>query len=329
MEKYHPPYEITDKILMLTTSIAEKSGRIMERYHGENVVVDQESRIRAVHAVLETEGNRLSVGEMREIIEGNEGVVGEKGIKEVQNTYAACLYLEEADLYSVSDLKKVHGILMEGLSGEAGTFRQGEKGVFSSSQFFMAPPARFVPGQIQELFEWMGDNRENVHPLILSSVFHYEFLFLHPFTDGNNRMAKIWQNAILTEWKSFFGEFALENQMEKVKEKYYETTAICHMERKITAFIEFMLEQIDIVLDEIIKKEPKKSAESISKYVKKLLEVMEEDMPYTANEILELLHLKSKDALRKNYLNPALEKGLIQMTIPDAPKSKNQRYRKR
>ena len=328
MGNYHPPYEITDKILMLTASIAEKSGRIMERYHGGNAAMDKEGRIRAVHAVLETEGNRLSVGEMREIIEERVISARERQIREVQNTYAAYLYIEEADLYNVSDLRNAHGILMEGLSGEPGTFRQGEKGVFNSSQFFMAPPARFVPGQIQELFGWMEEHRGSVHPLILAAVFHYEFLFLHPFTDGNNRMAKIWQNAILTEWNPFFASLAPERQMEKAKERYYETVAVCHMERKITAFIEFMLEQIDIALDEI-KKEPKEPAESISKYVKKLLEVMEEGMPYTANEILELLHLKSKDALRKNYLNPALENGLIQMTIPDAPKSKNQRYRKR
>ena len=79
---------------------------------------------------------------------------------------------------------------------------------------------------------------------------------------------------------------------------YYEAISICQMERTITGFIEFMLEQIEIALDEI-KKEPKEPVESLSKYVKKLLEAMEEDIPYTANEILELLHLKSKDAHEK------------------------------
>lgn len=328
MGNYHPPYEITDKILMLTASIAEKSGRIMERYHGGNAAMDKEGRIRAVHAVLETEGNRLSVGEMREIIEERVISARERQIREVQNTYAAYLYIEEADLYNVPDLRNAHGILLEGLSGEPGTFRQGEKGVFNNSQFFMAPPARFVPGQIQELFEWMGDHKGKVHPLILSSIFHYEFLFLHPFSDGNSRLARMWQAAILTEWKPFFAELSAGKQTEKDREEYYEAISICHMERKITIFIEFMLEKIDIALDRI-KHEPKEPAGSISKYVKKLLEVMEEGIPYTANEILELLHLKSKDALRKNYLNPALENGLIQMTLPDVPKSKNQRYVKR
>ena len=200
----------------------------------------------------------------------------------------------------------------------AGDISAGRKrGVQQQSVFHGAAGAIFT-GSCEELFGWMEEHRGSVHPLILAAVFHYEFLFLHPFTDGNNRMAKIWQNAILTEWNPFFASLAPERQMEKAKERYYETVAVCHMERKITAFIEFMLEQIDIALDEI-KKEPKEPAESISKYVKKLLEVMEEGMPYTANEILELLHLKSKDALRKNYLNPALENGLIQMTIPECP----------
>ena len=68
-------------------------------------------------------------------------------------------------------------------------FRQTEKGVFNHNQFFMAPPARFIEGQLQELFAWMESQREKIHPLILSSIFHYEVLCLHPFTDGNSRLA--------------------------------------------------------------------------------------------------------------------------------------------
>ncbi len=63
-----------------------------------------------------------------------------------------------------------------------------------------------------------------------------------------------------------------------------------------------------------------------SEYVKKMLDLMEYDVPYTANSIMEKLGLKSKETLRRNYLNPAMESGLIRMTLPDKPNSRNQRY---
>ena len=60
--------------------------------------------------------------------------------------------------------------------------------------------------------------------------------------------------------------------------------------------------------------------------VKKLLEIRGYDIPLSANEIMARLGIKSKETLRENYINPALENGLIRMTIPDKPNSKNQKY---
>ena len=69
---------------------------------------------------------------------------------------------------------------------ESGDFRCGEEGVFNGGQcIFMAPPAQFVPQLMEELFDWMKKEKDNLHPLILGCVFHYEFVFIHPFSDGN------------------------------------------------------------------------------------------------------------------------------------------------
>ena len=89
-----------------------------------------------------------------------------------------------------------------------------------------------------------------------------------------------------------------------------------------------MLEQIDAVLDEIADSVTS-PANNITEYVSRLLSVMEYDTPYTSNEILALLGLKSKESLRKNYLTPAIESGLVVMTEPDKPNSRNQRYIKK
>ena len=68
--------------------------------------------------------------------------------------------------------------------------------------------------------------------------------------------------------------------------------------------------------------------EQLTEYIKKLLGVMEYDVPYTSNTLMEKLGLKSREGFRKNYLRPALDLQMIEMTIPDKPNSRNQRYRK-
>ena len=119
----------------------------------------------------------------------------------------------------------------------------------------------------------------------------------------------------------------IESQIEKFQDGYYDAIAKCHIDGASTVFIEFMLTQINAVLDEILNTAG--SSDNLSEYVKRLLLVMEYDTPYTANAILDLLELKSKETLRKNYLTPAIRDNLIIMTEPDKPNSRNQRYIKK
>ena len=177
MGNYNPPYEITDKIVMLVASIAEKSGKIMEYYKVGMSGTNRERRIRAIHASLRMKGISFRFLQIKEIVEGGDSV-SERVIRGVQNMYAVYEYMQEVETYSIADFKKAHGILTKDIASESGEFRQTE-GVFNHNQFFMAPPARFIEGQMQELFAWMESQREKIHPLILSSIFHYEVLFLH------------------------------------------------------------------------------------------------------------------------------------------------------
>ena len=178
---------------------------------------------------------------------------------------------------------------------------------------------------MEELFAWMKKARASVHPLILSSVFHYEFVFIHPFSDGNGRMARLWHTAILSQWKPIFEFIPIESQIEKFQDDYYDAIARCHVEGESTMFIEFMLMQIDKILDEV-SGQISESSEQMTEYLKRMLDAMEYDVPYTATAIMGMLGLRSKETFRKNYMNPALELKLVRMTIPDKPNSKNQRY---
>lgn len=327
MDEYKPPFTITNKILSYVSLISEKIGRITATSNLEaKPHLRRNNRIRSIHSSLKIEANSLTLGQVRDIINGKAVLGEQKEIQEVKNAYAAYGHLSGIDPYNIRHLKQFHGIMTKYLVEESGEFRSGEEGVFNGGQcIFMAPPARFVPQLMDELFAWIKEAQEYVHPLILSSVFHYEFVFIHPFSDGNGRMARLWHTAFLSKWKPVFEYIPIESQIEKFQDEYYEAISQCHIAGESTIFIEFMLLQIDKILDEISAQISEKN-EYLPEAVQKLLEVMEYDVPYTGNTLMERLGLKAKEGFRRNYLHPAVEMNLIQMTIPDKPNSRNQRY---
>ncbi|MCC8138093.1 MAG: Fic family protein [Clostridiales bacterium] len=327
MEKFEPPFTITNEMLSCVASVSEKIGRITavgsldSRPH-----LRKNNRIRSIHSSLKIEANSLTLGQVRDVINGKTVLGGQKEIQEVKNAYVAYGLLDEINPWSIEDLKRFHGIMTKYVVEESGIFRRGEEGVFHGDEcIFMAPPARMVSQLIEDLFGWMEKSRDKIHPLILSCVFHYEFVFIHPFADGNGRMARLWQTAILSKWKPVFAYIPLESQIERFQEEYYDAIARCHVEGKSNAFIEFMLSQIDGILDDIAAQIDEESAQ-LSEYVRKLLGVMEYNVPYTGKTLMDRLGLRSRETFRRNYLHPAMERGLVRRTIPDKPQSRNQRY---
>ncbi len=249
----------------------------------------------------------MSLGQVRDVINGKTVLGQQKDIQEVKNAYDAYEHLSEIDQYDIRYLKRFHGIMTKYLVEESGKFRSGEEGVFNGDRcIFMAPPARLVPRLMDDLFAWMKGSKDDVHPLILSSVFHYEFVFIHPFSDGNGRVARLWHTAILSKWKPVFEYIPIESQVEKFQDEYYEAISRCHVAGGSTAFIEFMLSQIDKILDDISAQISDKN-EYLPETVKKLIEVMEYDVPYTSNALMEKLGLKAREGFRRNYLHPAAE----------------------
>ena len=254
MDGYKPPFTITNSILSQVASVSEKVGRITIMNHKENKPhLRKNNRIKSIHSSLKIEANSLSLTQVRDVINGKL-VLGEaKEIQEVKNAYNAYEKIAEIDPYSIEELKKFHGIMTKYIVEESGDFRSGEEGVFNGEEcIFMAPPARLVPQLMNELFDWMKEVKDQVHLLILGSVFHYEFVFIHPFTDGNGRMARLWHTAILTKWNPIFEFIPIESQIEKFQDDYYDAIAKCHVEGESTVFIEFMLAQIDNILDELL-----------------------------------------------------------------------------
>lgn len=330
MSNYVPPFTINNQMLLLVSNISEKIGRIsITRNMQTKPHLRKNNRIKSIHSSLKIETNSLTIGQVRDVINGRMVLGEQKEIQEVKNAYDAYEKLSVINPFDMDELKAFHGIMTKYLVDESGVFRKGEEGVFSGDKcIFMAPPARMVHELMTDLFDWLSRCKGEVHPLIMSAVFHYEFVFIHPFSDGNGRMARLWHSAFLTKWNPVFEFIPLESQIEKFQDEYYDAIAKCHTEGKSDTFILFMLKSIDKILDEFVI-QISSADENISVQVKKLLDVMEYDVPYTLAALMGLLNLKSKETIRRHYIKPAISLDLIQMTLPDKPQSRNQRYIKR
>lgn len=330
MGQYTPPFQITNQMLNDVSSISEKIGKINQLNNSKTQLhLRKNNRIQSIHSSLHIEANSLSLQDVRDVINDKLVIGPKKDIQEVKNAYAAYEMIDVINPYCLDDLHKIHGMMTSQLLYDSGQFRKGDEGVFEGERcIFMAPPPQYVEQLMTQLFDWLESSKDIIHPLILSSIFHYEFVLIHPYSDGNGRMARLWHNVLLYQWNPVFAFIPIESQIEKFQSGYYQAIASCHNAGSSNEFIEFMLKQIDHVLDDMLFT-MQDHQNHLSIYVKKLLHVMEYNIPYTAKEIMDMLHLKSRDTLRNNYLNPAIELHLIEMTIPDKPQSKNQRYVKK
>lgn len=323
---YKPPFTITSEILARSISITEKLAKISSFQSLRRMpMLRRNNKIRSIHSSLAIEANSLSLDQVRDVIDGKMVIGPQRDIQEVKNAYKAYEMIGEFDGYSEADLLKAHAILTSCLIEKSGVYRDCGEGVFDGEKIiFIAPPEDLVPKLMKDLFEWLKVDEET--PILLKScIFHYEFVFIHPFTDGNGRTARLWQNVILRKWDPLFEYMPIESQIRKYQSEYYGRISECHRNGNSDSFNEFMLKVIDETIDGVIES-VSKEAKNISDQVNRLLEVMEPGIPLSATEIMARLGIKSKETLRASYLNPAIENGLVKMTLPDKPNSKNQRY---
>lgn len=323
---YIPPYTITDKTVNMISQITEIITRItINDNMSPNPRLRRENRVKTIQASLAIENNTLSLSQVTDIINGKK-VLGEPAeILEVKNAYEAYEKLLEMNPFHLSDLLLAHKTLMKGLSKEAGVFRSGGVGIFAGEKLMhMAPPANRVPQLMKEIIEWTRDAK--VHPLIKSSVFHYEFEFIHPFADGNGRLGRMWQTLLLYKWKSLLGWLPIETLIRERQDEYYSSLGACDRAADCGVFIEFIVQTICDVLTEIARTE--QVTEQVTDQVGKLLAAMG-DEALTTREMMGRVGLRHRPTFRNNYLLPALKAGMIDMMIPDKPNSSKQKYQRK
>lgn len=241
---YIPPFTLTSKAVNLIAEISAKIERYAIRMEQPDaLMLRKANRIKTIHSSLAIEGNTLAESEVADILDGKQVVAPIKQIQEVKNAIRTYELYPSLNPFDVKDLLKAHGTMMEALIDHPGSFRRSSVGVFGETGLVhLAPPAERVPSLMDELFEWL--NKSDDHLLVRSSVFHYEFEFIHPFMDGNGRMGRLWQSLILGRLHPLFEHLPIENMVYANQQKYYDAITASSTQGQSGPFIEFMLGEI-------------------------------------------------------------------------------------
>jgi Fic family protein len=262
--------------------------------------------------------------QVTDIIEGKRVLGHPREIQEVHNALAAYQLMESLVAHSSEDFLKAHAALMMALADDAGRFRTGGVGVYQGERVVhMAPPAERVPHLVSDLFDWLHDT--DLHPLLASAAVHYEIEFIHPFSDGNGRIGRLWQTVVLAKWKPQLAFLPVETVVHDRQAAYYKALATSDQQADVAPFAEFILQAM---LEAMIAQPwSDHVSDQASDQVRLLLGVLKPRQTSSATELMQLLELKHRPTFRNNYLNPALVLGFIEKTDPGSPRSPTQRYR--
>lgn len=179
---------------------------------------------------------------------------------------------------------------------------------------------------MDNLFNWMSEVKDTINPLILSSIFHYEFVFIHPFHDGNGRTARLWQTAILSHWEKAFAYLPIESIIKENQEEYYTAIQNCNNTGNSTEFIEFMLKMIDSTIDEMNNSKELKDKFQLllSENELKVLECIKRNVIIGAKDIIAQTDLS--DSTVRRILRRFLQDKKIETTVNNE-NSPNKKYK--
>lgn len=254
MRSKKPPFEITNTILDEIAEIAELVGHVNASFGlSTNPTLRRTNRIRTIYSSLAIEQNTLSLEQVTAVLNGKHVIAPPKDIAEVKNAYEIYEIMDSLDPYSPEDLLRAHGVMTKGLIEESGCFRSRPVGVVDKQgnilHFGTLPD--YVPGLVVELLDWVRDSE--FHMLIKSCVFHYELELIHPFSDGNGRIGRLWHTLLLTQWKPMFAWLPVESMIHDRQDEYYQAINRSNNEAGSTVFIEFMLSAIKEALLEAVQ----------------------------------------------------------------------------
>lgn len=246
-----PPFNVNNRIVNLVAEIHSKLGKLeITMESRKDLFLRKASKIKSANSSCAIEANSLSEQEVEAIVNGKRVTAPANEIIEVQNAYETYTKIAEYRPFEVESFLSAHECLMKGLIADAGIFRSGDVAVYENSMVIhIGARPEYVNGLIGDLFSWA--KRSDTNPLILACVVHYEIETIHPFSDGNGRIGRLWQSVNLCNYNKLFEFIPTETLVYEHQQEYYDAIEKSRKINDSGAFIEYMLEMIAKAIDTI------------------------------------------------------------------------------
>lgn len=293
--KVDPVFNIDDEMNYLINEIDKKLNEIKINDKQKRKYMVSKSKVRSIHSSLSIEANSLPLFAV-ENISYDKPVLGRMDeVQEVKNAIEVYNNIDKYDYKSEKDFLDAHKIMMRYFEDDNGGYRNHGEGIKKNNEIiYMAPESILVPSLMKSLFEYIKDS--NLNLLLLSSIFHYYFVTIHPFSDGNGRMARFWVSLMLKKYNKNFEFIPIEEEIYFNQEEYYNSIEKCHINSNANIFIKFMLNTINISLDKIIRS----NNFVMNEIQNKIYELIASNRFITQNEIVDILGISIR-TVKRNF----------------------------
>lgn len=294
-DKVNPIFNIDEEMNELLNNINLKLNDIKITDKQKRKYMITKSKVRSIHSSLAIEANSLSLFDVENISEHKQIIGKRDEIQEVKNAIEAYDKINDYDYKSEKDFIEVHGLMMKYFDEDNGGYRNHGEGVEKDGKvIYMAPESLLVPSLMKSLFEFIKNSDMNI--ILLSAIFHYYFVTIHPFSDGNGRLARYWVSLMLINYNRDFEFIPIEEEMYLKREEYYSSIAQCHVNGNANVFIKFLLKTINSSLDKVIKS----SKFVLNDIQNRIIEFIINDKYITQNTIAEKLNVNVR-TIKRNF----------------------------
>ncbi len=244
------PFSITPRVIAALARIERCLGRLDGlALKNPQPMLRKRNRVRSVHSSAAIEGNALTQAQVTALLDGKRIAGSAREVREVLNVNEAYERLARWKPSSLKSLLAAHHTLMHGLVETPGRLRTSGVGVFRGGTLLhMAPPPHLVHHHVTALLRWLA--RDKTPVLLKGCVAHYELLFIHPFTDGNGRLSRLWQQVIHRQHSELLQYVPVESIIRERQRAYYRTINRSNHAGDCTPFLEFALDALADALEQ-------------------------------------------------------------------------------
>ncbi len=310
-------FKITDSIINLVAEINNKLGYLEANIDNKkNLYLRKESKIKSVNSSCAIEANPLTESEVENIINGKKVIAPTTEIIEVQNAYEAYMKINTFRPYDIKSFLVAHKCLTSKLIKDSGEFRTGDVAVYENNVVVhIGARPEYIEKLVFELFNW-GKNSE-VNELIKACIIHYEIETIHPFSDGNGRVGRLWQSVILYNYNNLFEFIPTETLVYENQQDYYNAIENSRKINSSTPFIEYMLNMIlktiDSFNDKVFNKIREEYVRDLTTTEKRLLDIIISNFSLdefiTTEKLIDKID-KAPSSIRL-YLKKFTDKGIL------------------